>query len=210
MTKGLFLTLGSLLPALIVASAEAQTPITWADFTRTAVVCECPIVPQTCEQWYVDTDGNWSIEYYDCSYEDCSRRQCREVRVPLPDGDLINVTVTHGAFSDDTIGYELTVSNGLTFWKEIAIDNSINDHWRVWSYVPWLTPESNRRRFCNWPDAETPNCSVITDWSWALDGATITFTKGKFLGVATEVYVLGNLQERLRPGDKITFEWIVD
>jgi hypothetical protein len=188
------------------ASAEAgPVEIHWADFSATHQECQ---VGCTQYEWVEEiscwTDGY--DQYCDSEWVQvcvATGYVCGTVRTHLPDGDLINVSIQHNATDPSGIEFKLVAGPGLTGWTELMGSGS-SDLWTVWT--------QDSQSWCNWPHTVTSNCDTNSEWTGVLlNGAGwFKFSKAKFLGIHTNVYILGDLPNQLRGGDRVTFTWVAD
>ena len=186
-------------------AAAALRRIGWEDFDRTAVVCGRRCQPYTypCTRTVCETccciqgsagcvqSGSWCHPVQTtcraCNWVD----ECWTERVPLPDGDFINLDIREGAADPAVVDFVLALSGAVT-WKKIL--NMPDGQGSSWNIV-----------------AEGRNASA-SNGLWANqvhNGQVLTFSKAKTFGWMTPVYTLGGL-ERLRPGTRVTFRWVKD
>jgi hypothetical protein len=192
--------------ALSEAPAEAApTEIGWADFSATQQECQW-----VCDRYeWVQHDECWTDgeeQYCDSWLESVcadSRYACNQVRKPLPDGDLINVQIERGVIDPSGVEFRLVAGPGITWWKEIMASGG-SDRWTVWL--------ENSGPYCNWPQTATPNCNTNSEWASVLltEAGWIMFSKAKFLGIHTNMYILRDLSSQLHGGDRVTFTWVRD
>jgi hypothetical protein len=107
--------------------------------------------------------------------------------------DLIEVAVTLGAVGADAVEFELVTPDGITWRKEIVIQDAPatgTGTWTVWTQ-----------------DARHRDANGL--YLYQLPGATLTFRKQKTLGIMSQVLVLGGLQAAA-PGSRISFDWVRD
>ena len=201
------------------ASAEVKE-ISWADLSKTVIrretVCTVPkiTIPVGCLKGHYDPELNmWLYEWGECPAQVCpipeERREWTE-RVPLPNGHLIDVSIENNAAPFDTVEFRFDAR----YMARITVGSDVtSDRWRVWK-------NQTGQLFCNWPQAATPNCDAISEWS------SVALSGGGFLGFADvlvvppanhagqiiylyrDVYVLRHLEEQLKPGDRVTFKWV--
>ncbi len=200
------------------APAQAQTVIQWSDFSKTTQVCA-----QQCVAWGTQWTQSCVGDCYDpdncdgcCNDSQCwdpitvceqyqSVPPCTTTRVKLPDGDLIDVQIQHGAIGSDAIEFRLVATApNVHWWKQIRTSGNGGPVWKVWA-----EPDS-KQSWCNWPQAQTPNCNTQGEWTGVLLGEAFIFSKAKLFGVHTDVYVLRDLSNQLRGGDRVTFTWVSD
>ena len=188
------------------ASAEAgPVEIHWADFSAMHQECQVGCTQyQWVESFYCWTDGYgtycdswWDLVCVATGYV------CNTVRTRLPDGDLIDVSIQHNATDPSDIQFKLVAGPGITWWKELMGSGS-SDLWTVWT--------QDNHSWCNWPQTVTSNCDTNSEWTGVLlNGAGwFKFSKAKFLGIHTNVYILRDLPSHLQGGDRVTFTWIAD
>lgn len=206
--SGMVMVLGMFgLIALSEASAEAApAEISWADFSATQQ--ECHLV---CDRY------EW-VPYYECwtdgEQQQCDTRWeyecvsgyysvCNQVRKPLPAGDLIDVHIERGVIDPSGIEFRLVAGPGVTWWKKITASGG-SDLWAVWL--------ENSGPYCNWPQAETPNCDTNSEWASVLltQAGWIMFSKAQTFGWRDNVYILRDLSSQLHGGDRVTFTWVKD
>lgn len=188
------------------SAIAAPVEIRWADFSATQQEChfECTQreTVQHTECWWngydVDCD-TWSETVCVAGHNVCS-----QVRKPLPDGDLINVSIQHGATDPAGIEFKLVTAPGM-WWKQIMASGG-PDKWTVWT--------ENDGPHCNWPQVSTPNCDTNSEWAGVLLGEAgqITFSKAKWNWgiIHADMYILRDLSSQLRGGDRVTFTWVRD
>jgi hypothetical protein len=195
--------------------ALAATTITWADLSKETVTQQSGCV----SDYYLHSCGFCEatpFHYRDaanasgCNFNDyrddlddkcwtCDRASFPvSKRVPLPDGDLIDVTIEHG------VEFRLESASNVTWWKQVAIVGG-GEYWSVWN--------ENGNAWCNYPYASTAGCNTNSQWVHIVTapGTRFVFSKSKgIFGVHTEMYNLYNLAERLSGGDRVTFRWVKD
>lgn len=200
MRRALLCLVAALL-GLRAAPAQAQTEIGWNDFSATQQVCTTGC-----------TQSEWmqvlNCDLYDCWYDlelvcVAYGTSCQLERIPLPDGDIIDYTIEHGAVSPEVVEWRLVAAPNVGWWKQVR-NRGGPDVWKVWT--------DNGKSWCSWPQAATADCNQISEWTGVLlSGAQeFVFSKAKFLASHQDVYVLRNLSSHLRGGDRITFTWRKD
>lgn len=200
--------------------AQAQTTIHWSDFSKSTQVCAQQCVAWT-SQWVSSCVGDcydWTncqpggcCTDFQCMYPQtvCALWQsvppCTTTRVKLPDGDLIDVQIEHGALGPEAIEFRLIATTpNVHWWKQIRTSGNGGPVWKVWA-------EPDRKQsWCNWPQAQTPNCNTQGEWTGVLLGESLIFSKAKLFGIHTDVYVLPDLSSQLSGGDRVTFTWVSD
>lgn len=204
--KAMFLAvvaLGTTLTWSEKAYAEPY-PITWEDLERIGPSCyrTCDPVWTTCTTCEFDSSG-----YSYCDQSPCPQCSgpyhdvCTQVRIPLSGGDLITVVIERGAVDPSGIEFKLVAKHDAGKWRQITIIGG-GDAWRVWT--------EGGMAWCNWPQQATPNCDTIGQWSSIVrsEDSRILFSKTMYFWQdRVDVYALGNLAQRLQPGDRVTFTW---
>lgn len=193
----------------VTALASAPYTIAWNDFSRTTTTYQCTeIAIRSCLECsrnnypaYVESGCQSTSDTRSCTY--CAQSTPTTTRVPLPDGDLIDVTIEHNMTASDGIEFRLESAPNVTWWKQVALIGG-GDTWTVWN--------QDGQSWCNWPQAQTANCNTNSQWANVVlaSGTRFRFSKAKVFGWHTEMYNLYNLHERLTDGDRVTFRWVQD
>jgi hypothetical protein len=188
-----------------LAGAAALQAISWDDFNRTAEQCgrRCrpysyPCTRTRCRACCCIKGSAGCVKSGTYCWQEQTTCQgcnwvyeCWTYRVPLPDGDLIDLEIREAAADPAVVDFVLVLSGNVT-WKKIL--NMPDGQGSSWDII-----------------AEGRNASA-SNGLWAQqvhNGQVLTFSKAKTFGWMTPVYTLGGL-ERLRPGTRVTFTWVKD
>lgn len=115
-------------------------------------------------------------------------------RVPLPDGDLIDVTVEHQAVDPATVEFVLASAPEVTWWKGVTIPDGEGSSWEISTEASWWGAQGGPAGAVGAPGA-----------AWA--GAHLQ--QGQGVRDPPAMYTLSDLG-RLQPGDRVTFRWVRD
>lgn len=198
-------------------TAMAASTITWADMERTETrytpMCISGYYQHFCS--FCAADAIYSLEYMssNCTSPSDISHMCYTcdkailpytARVELPDGDIIDVTIEHGATASDGVEFRLESGSGVSSWKQVSIIGG-GETWRVWN--------EGGSSWCDWPSPVTNNCNTNSQWAFIVTspGTRFMFSKAKGLfSTHQDVYNLYNLTDRLTGGDRVTFRWVQD
>jgi hypothetical protein len=206
----------------ISTSASARYLITWDDFSKTEVRCSqrcvashweevihCSIVcgdalrshsfrvippvsasrrPAPSAQGCVQEC--WPEQVFVC---DQYEQECGSVRVPLPDGDFIDLTIippNSSGLPGNLIEVVLQSGPEITWWKAINIHSSGSDT-EIWN------------------QDDTKSASVQLNADQFRNARWIEFKKAKTLGIHTGMYDLKQL-DHIQPGSRVIFNWVKD
>lgn len=184
--------------------AIAQRRLQWEDFAKTQVVCDGARCTRqevrmvwTCRmECLPNANGvGCTLQRYCGNYPQsvcvASTPACRTVRTPLPDGDLIDVTIDENAVDPSVVEFVIETPANIAWYKGITVPDGTGAKWVIWT-------RDRRHR------------DTITLWAHqVINGQSLRFAKAGFLGFWKDVYDLGGL-DRLPPGSRVTFRWVRD
>jgi len=176
-----------LLVCSIMSSKEALAVqgLSWTDFNRTEYQCRT-----FCEPVHgcANPPCGWV----------CPPPVCGQWRIPLPDGDLINVTFQPNAVSSDIIEFELQSAPDITWWKGLRVYDGVGSDWQIENQdgQAWSPYDSQH--------------GIISLWAHQASTGHLVFSKAKFFGWHTDMYVLYDLATQMLPGTRVIFRWVQD
>jgi hypothetical protein len=110
----------------------------------------------------------------------------------LPDGDIIEATVTLDAVDRSVVEFVLETGPRVDFWKGLRVPDGEGNSWLI---------EAERGK-----DFE----DRVSLWADQVhNGQELIFHKAKFLGSHRVVYRLGGIGD-IAPGSRVTFRWLRD
>ncbi len=213
-----FAVITLLLAALWGGAASAQQAITWNDFSKPVygTYWYCTGYSwMTCADCYYSSpsdykdqcrvyveEGGWDPEQLDCNACTSWAQGTTQVGwTRLPSGDVITVQVESGLVAANAIAVRLITTSSYPSLKRI--DFGVTDRWMVWT--------EGGTTYCNWPSPVTYGCNTVDEWAQVMlsPQATVVFSErpSGAGGEPQRIYVLGNLSQRLKGGDRVTFTW---
>ena len=109
----------------------------------------------------------------------------------LPDGDIIQATIEYNAVDSSIVEFVLESAPQITWWKGIRVPDGEGNDWMI------ETQDSRK-------------VDSVSLWADQVhNGQALIFHKAKFSGSHRIVYHIGDL-DRLPPGSRATFRWLVD